>query len=191
MYRRRKGQKDVSIWRVWILFLVVGVLYGCASGPPMTTNHDASEGITTYKTRAITLSGINIGSGYGSGAQVQVRALASCSGEECKPGEVVLVFQVSGSSELRMENRSVELTADGDTYRSKRQRREINQYLSDIDRATGNVATIELSFDAFRRIAIAEEFSGSLGSSRFTLSYESRSPFRALVKKVPEGPQPT
>lgn len=171
-----------------MLFLVGGIISGCASGPPVTTNHDTSEGITTYKTRATTLSGLTIGSGYGTGAHVQQRALASCPGEECKPDEVVLAFQVTSSSELRIEDRTVELTADGNTYRSEPNPPEPNETFNDIDRAFGNLASIQLTFDEFRSVATAEEVSGSLGSASFTLSYESRSPFRALVKKVQEGP---
>lgn len=186
MIYRFTNKIRTSIWRIGVLFIIGGVISGCASGPPVATNHDASEGITTYKTRAITLSGLTIGSGYGTGAQVQQRALASCPGEECKPDEVILVFQVTSSSELRMEDRTVELTADGNTYRSERKASETNETFNDIDRAFGNLASIQLTFDEFQSVATAKEVSGSLGSASFMINYDSRSPYRALVKKVPE-----
>lgn len=181
----------ITLYRLGLFFLVVGLLPGCASGPSVSTNYDASEGVTTYRTRSVALSGLNIGSGYGTGAQVQVRALASCTGQDCAPKDVVFLFQVSGSSDLRMENRNVELIADGKRFRSERQDSEINRTLEDIDHASGNLATLQLSFDEFRRVAEAEEVSGSLGSSRFSLSYESRSTFRSLVQEVQGEPQPS
>lgn len=180
-----------TLWRLGAFLLVMGLLPGCASGPSVSTNYDASEDATTYRTRSVSLSGLNIGSGYGTGAHVQVRALASCSGQECVPKDVVFVFQVSGSSDLRMENRAVELTADGKRFRSERQEPDIDRTLEDIDHASGNLASLQLSFDEFRRIAEAEEVSGSLGSSSFSLSYERRSTFRTLVQEVQGEPQPS
>lgn len=177
--------------RLGAFLLILGLLSGCVSAPPVSTNYDASEGVTTYRTRAVALSGLEIGSGLGRGARVQMRALASCPGPECTPQNVVFVFKVSGSSDLRMENRTVELIADGKRFRSEREEPDVDQTIEDVDYASGTLTSVQLTFNEFRTVAEAGEVSGSLGSSRFSLGYERRSPFRTLVREVRGESQPS
>ena len=54
----------------------------------------------------------------------------------------------------------------------------------EIDKVTGEIAQVSLSFEEFRRFAEAEKVSGSIGSESFTLSHDSRNPFRAFVRQA-------
>lgn len=156
---------------------------GCTSTGLVDTDYDAQQNRTAYESDAIGVPGMSWGSGYGSSKSLEVRAEAECQGRECRPDRVRLVFQVSGSGRVRMENRNVELVANGQKFGSARRTGDVRDTYDEAA-AMGVIATMEMPFRDFRTIAEAEEVTGSVGTSGFTLSYSRRGPFQALVRQV-------
>lgn len=156
---------------------------GCTSTGLVNTNYDAQQNRTAYETDPIGIPGMSWSSGYGSSNSLEVWAEADCQGQQCRPDRVRLVFQLSGSSSLRMENRNVELVANGQKFGSAREMGDVRD-TDEEAAAMGVIATMEMPFDDFRTIAEAEEVTGSVGTSGFTLSYSKRGPFQALVRQV-------
>jgi len=175
----------MCFFRGFLLVTVfLGLLAGCASGPPVTTDYDASEGVTTYETKSIPVMNLQTGSALGHRVQVSVRALSRCTGTECEPDEVMLVFQASGSNNLRMENPSIELEAGYLDIDARSDDDKLAQRIYDVDQVTGTLASIVLSLEEFRQVAEADEVSGSVGSSQFHLDYDDRRAFRALTERT-------
>lgn len=167
------------------MVVLFSFLVGCASRPPATTDYDPSENVTTYESRSISLSGLQIGSSsLSSGTEVSIQALGQCKGADCRPDEVALIFRASGSNDLRIDNPSVELTAGKLTVKSTSPDRDKNLRFREIDKISGEVTRIGLSFEEFRHFAEAEELSGSLADSRFTLSQNRTQPFRTLIRRA-------
>ena len=173
-------------FRTWLpVAVVLGLLAGCASISPVQTDYDPDDDITTYESRSTQVPDLRFGSGsLGSRNQVSVEALGKCDGSGCQPDDVTLVFRSSGSNDLRVANPSVTLTADRLTVRSVSSDRTKKQDAREIDKVTGELARISLSFEEFRRVAEAERVSGSVGSESFTLSHDRRDSFRAFVQQV-------
>lgn len=170
-----------------LLLLIVGCttavfLGACTSTGLVQTSYDADRNQTEYTTDPISIPGMSWGSGYGGSKSLEVRAEANCGGQTCEPDRVRLIFQVSGSGSMRIENRAVQVTANGQTFGSARQQdvRDATEEAS----ALGVIATMELPFSDFRTIAEAEEVTGSVGSSTFSLQYSKRGPFQALVRRA-------
>lgn len=168
-------------------FLLLAFLVGCAPSRPVDVDYDPSEDVTTYKT-SVPLAELRAGGSYGSEASFRLQVLSGCSGEECVPEEVMLVFQASGARNLRMEDRTVVLNVDGAQFRTRAGQEEIATTIYEVDQVSGRVASLRLTFEDFQRLAEAKKVTGKLGSSGFRLSYARRSPFRALVQQVQEGP---
>lgn len=175
------------LYRIGGIILVSGLVAGCASTPPVTADYDTSEDVTVYETKSISASNWSMGSVYGGRSNLRVHALAACNGQECTPDEVTLIFQISGTSDLQMNNRSVELSADGKEFHSESGPRGTPQHFGEIDRTMGYVGSLQLSLDEFETISEAEDLSGRLGASEFTLSYGRRSAFRALIQQAQGG----
>lgn len=155
----------------------------CTSTGLVRTSYDAGVNQTEYETDPISIPGMSWGGGYGGSKSLEVRAEADCTGQTCKPDRVRLIFQVSGSGSMRIENRSVQLTANGQTFGSARQRRDVRDATEEAS-ALGVIATMEMPFSDFRTIAEAEEVTGSVGTSTFSLQYSKRGPFQALVRQA-------
>lgn len=167
-------------------FFLASVI-GCASGPPVSVDYDASEDLTNYETRPISLTDLNA-RGYGSGGtRLQMRALAVCHGQECAPEEVTIVFQVSGTSDLRTENRSLQLTVEGETYKSTDGQENTARSLQEVEHLSGNIASLNLTFEEFRKLAEAKEVTGEFSSADFQVSHDRRHPLRALIQRVQGG----
>lgn len=168
-----------------IVAVVFGSLAGCASTPPAKTKYDSSENVTTYETQSVSISDLQLGQGnFGGGTAVSVRALGKCRGMDCRPNQVTLIFQVSGSSNLRMDKPTIELTAGKLTVTSTSPDRGTRLSIGDIETVTGMVGSVGLSLEEFKYFAEAEEVSGVLASQNFTLSQSETQPFRSLLKKV-------
>lgn len=170
---------------IFLTAVVLGFsLVGCASTGPISTSYDAEANVTEYESNPITIPGTSMGGNYGSSSSIQVWAEAQCRGQSCKPNRVTLYFQMSGGSSVRMENRAVELVANGQTYGSSRPEQEDVLDTSETASALGIVAVMEMPFEDFRTVAEASELTGSIGSSGFSLSMNQRGPFQALVQQV-------
>jgi len=169
----------------FVLVFSLGILTGCASSPPATTTYDSSKDVTTYETKPISLPGVQIGgSSFGGGTEASIRALGKCKGANCQLSQVEMVFQVSGSSDLRMENPPVELSAGKLTVKSMTSDQGAKRRAQEIEAVTGEVARLQLSVEEFRHFAKAEEISGSLSSWDFTLSRNDTKPLRLLMRKA-------
>lgn len=166
-------------WIVGMALILPGL--GCRPQPPVTSNYDADDRVTAYKTDRVPLPSIEWGSTLGGGASVSVQAQAWCLGRECTPQQVSLVFHVSGGTETFMNDRSVEIVADGRTLYSGDggQREELkDQKIPSV----GVIAVADLRYQRFRTLATAEEVRGAIGTSEFTISYSDRAPLRAFLE---------
>ncbi len=165
-----------------LIALALSVLTGCASSEPVVARYDSSENVTTYETQPID-AGINISTGaIGGGRGINFRVRARCPGEDCTPKRAMLSFVLTGgSSPVYMADRSVVITAGGESYRWIQQRRR------KIGRAApvvGKIAAVPLNLKALEAIAEAETVTGSLGSKEFEWSYELRKPLRVLIRRM-------
>lgn len=174
--------------RTFVVGLLAGIATlffagGCTSTGLVKTNYDAQQNRTEYESDAIAIPGMSWGSGYASSKSLEVWAEGDCQGQQCQPNRIRLIFQISGSGTLRMENRNVELTANGQTFGSARELGDVRD-TDEEAAALGVVATMEMPFSDFKTIAEAEEVRGSIGTSSFTLRRSKRGPFQALVRQV-------
>lgn len=156
---------------------------GCSVGSLATVDYEAADNVTEYETNPISIPGTQWGGGYGSSKSLEVWARAECRGQDCTPDRVTLIFQLSGSGSVKMQNQAVELRADGQTFGASG-RGGIGPDIDKLASAVGVVATMQMSFDDFRTIAEANRLSGSIGTSTFRLSQRKRAPFQALVESV-------
>ncbi len=165
-----------------IALVLFFILTGCASSEPVVVQYDGSENVTTYETQPID-AGIDVSTGaIGGGRGVNFRVRARCPGEDCTPERVMLSFVLTGgSSPVYMADRSVVITAGGESYRWVQQRRR------KIGRAApvvSKIVAIPVDLKTLEAIAEAERVTGSLGSKEFVWSYELRKPLRIFVSRL-------
>lgn len=180
-----------SLVSILVLTASMGVLgTGCTATGLVSTDYASDEDVTEYETKPISIPGMQWGSGYGSSTSLEVWARGECRGQNCTPDRVTLIFQLSGSGSMRMQNQAVELRAGGQTYGSSGRGGMTGRGIDDLASAVGVIATMQVPFEDFRTIAEADQLSGSVGTSTFRLSQRKRAPFQALVQKVTAPTEP-
>lgn len=163
--------------------LLVGLLgIGCASQSRVVT-YNASDESMEYETSEMTIVR-QIGSGYGSGSSITMRAFARCRGENCTPERVRLMFSVSGDEGVNFEDRSVSIVADGERYDWQdpvRQRREETLTQSTV---AGQITGVRLRFPQLEQITNATSVEGRIGGRSFELSEDQRGQLRAFLSAM-------
>ena len=110
------------------------------------------------------------------------QALASCSGQECTPAEVALVFYNDTSQDLNLDSSRLQLIVDGTAHDWK-----------DLSRITeapyyrvppGEFVRVSLPQSAFVEFAKAQKVEvlfGETATSSFNVSFERRAQFREFA----------
>lgn len=167
-----------------LALLAVPVLSGCASSkPPVTAQYDGTRNETTYETRRISLGPMFQGSGLSAGTRVYLRAFGDCRGQSCQPREAWLAFvSEGGNTDLRIANRAVTITADGEKHRW--QPKDYELQAQNTSPLLGEIVRVSLDLETLRQIAMAEQVSGTLAQDSFRLSERQREPLRQLWERM-------
>jgi hypothetical protein len=146
--------------RAVFLVLAFAVVIGCGSSGP-TSSYDASDNETVYKSDRIIVGEISESS-LGSGASITLQAVSECSGLNCKPETVDLLFSVrSSGSEVGFPNRGLSVTVDGEEYTFGTGFNPSSA--SDVQVSRTQNMSVKAPFSNLKKIAGAGSIDGRLG----------------------------
>ncbi len=171
----------------WLVLVLVFLIAGCgSSSPPVQITQDASSGQTTYKTRQMRLSGIEMTQGLEKGNRFYMQVVGTCTSQDCVPRSYDLHFVKEGMQSVQIEGRGVSLTIGTETLSWKDpQNRSVNR-ASTI--RSGTFARVEVTSEQLSTIGGVDEVSGTVGGEGFSISHEARAPIRQLLRRLEEGP---
>lgn len=161
-------------------------LFGCAASEPVRVNYDSSTGMSTFESNRITMGYRNMSGGLASNQRVMWQALGSCSGQNCTPGELELVFYNDTSKDLNLDSRRLQLIVDGTTahdWEDLSRTIEAGHY----GVPPGEFIRIPLAGDDFVKLAQAEKVEilfGETGTSVFSVSFMRRAEFREFAEEL-------
>ena len=172
-----------SVRAGWLFVVVTLVIVGCGtSSQPVQITHSVSSNQTTYETRQIRLSGIQMTEGLERGNRFYMQVVGTCTGEDCVPRSYALNFIKEGMQPVQLEGRSVSLTIGTETLSWKDpQNRSVNR-TSTI--RSGTFAKVEITSKQLTTIGGVNEVTGTVGGEGFSLSHEARAPIRKLMARL-------
>lgn len=169
--------------RAVFLVLAFAVVIGCGSSGP-TSSYDASDNETVYKSDRIIVGEISESS-LGSGASITLQAVSECSGLNCKPETVDLLFSVrSSGSEVGFPNRGLSVTVDGEEYTFGTGFNPSSA--SDVQVSRTQNMSVKAPFSNLKKMAGAGSIDGRLGG--VPLDLESAQPNLKTFVKLVENP---
>ncbi|WP_158666499.1 hypothetical protein [Salinibacter altiplanensis] len=176
---------NVHAQKGWFVFVLVFLIAGCgSSSPPVQITQDASSGQTTYKTRQMPLSGIEMTQGLETGNRFYMQVVGTCASQDCVPRSYALRFIKEGTQPVQLEGRGVSLTIGTETLTWKDpQNRSVNR-TSTI--RSGTFARVEVTSEQLSTIGGVNEVSGTVGGEGFSVSHEARAPIRRLLTRLEE-----
>ena len=167
--------------RVALLLAASALVFGCGSSGP-TSSYDASDNQTLYRTGKITVAQLS-SSGYGSGSTIAMQVISQCSGPNCTPESVDLLFSVEGNSETGLTTRTLSITADGESYRFDEQRSPRTR-AGDIERSQNTTVRVSgVPLSDVKTVAMAQSVEGNLGGVALDLE-SSQSDLQELVSMM-------
>ncbi len=169
----------------WILIAVVCLVVGCATvSEPVTVSYDSSSGATVYETDQMELDGVNLTSGLSKEAEMYMRVVGRCAGEECAPSEYSLIFGREGVDPVRITGRDVRLTIGSETMSWDDPQSRSVERTSTI--RSGTFARVELTAQQLSTLANVSTVEGAVGDVGFNLPHEERAPLRTLLSRLSE-----
>ncbi|PEN14162.1 hypothetical protein CRI94_03730 [Longibacter salinarum] len=164
-----------------VLVLLAFAVTACAPSEQVTQSYRGGENAWVYETSSVRLSDVTYSSGLNE-PNFEVDARAECPDTQCPPEEYVLRFRLdSGAERVEITSTDVRLWVDGERLDWENP----FPYPEDERRSVrGTLVQITATKDQFKKIAESEEVRGKLGGFEFTLFYDSRAPFRAMIDKV-------
>jgi len=168
--------------RFILAFLISLALYGCAASEPVQVHYDPAIGRSSYASRRIVMGYRDMSAGLASNQRVMWQALASCSGQDCTPDEVTLVFYNDTSRDLNLDYRRLQLKVDGITHDWQDLGRETEPAHYTVP--PGEFLRVSLARAAFVSLARAQQVAvllGESGTSVFNVSFAHRAGFRAFA----------
>ncbi len=167
----------------FILALLIPLaLYGCVTSEPVHRHYDPAIGLSSYESRRIVMGYRDMSAGLASNQRVMWQALASCSGQDCTPDEVTLVFYNDTGKDLNLDYRRLQLIVDGITHDWQDHSRETEPAHYAVP--PGEFIRVSLARAAFVRLARAQQVEilfGESGTSVFNVSFAHRAAFRAFA----------
>lgn len=156
-----------------LILLLVSSLLGCSGGNQISS-YNATKDRMTYKTRPLTVAqGVSESSGYATRSQTRIilRARAQCTGRNCTPDTVRLLFKAEGTgSTLAISNRVVSIEADGKTYEWGQNASWNETPSAGNVGPSGRIVETTLPISTFAQIANAQSLKGTLGGKTLTLT---------------------
>lgn len=174
---------NVHVGTARLSFLIVFLIAGCGtSSPPVQVTQDAASGQTTYQTRQIPLSGIEMTQGLEKGNRFYMQVVGTCTSQDCVPRSYDLHFIKEGMQPVQLEGRGVSLTIGTETLSwQDPQNRSVNR-ASTI--RSGTFAKVEVTSEQLSTIGGVNEVNGTVGGEGFSISHEARAPIRQLLMRL-------
>jgi hypothetical protein len=141
--------------------LALALCVGCAGQRPIAT-YKADSNTTVYRSRLITVAQRLSEQGYGNSSSLTMQALARCQGRNCTPDLVRLMFSTSGNTGVVFENRTIHLSADGQSYTWEDQM-PLRQRGVQEQATTGQIAGVRLRLPGLERLVNATSVTGYVG----------------------------
>jgi len=158
---------------------LVLLIAGC-SGPAAVTG-TSSDGQTFYRSNLVPLQPDMRNAGLTNVNEIAMRAIASCTGEGCKPESVTLALQNRSGIYMETRFRDIELTVDGRVQ--EWQDAAIHDPNQTAARA-GEFLQFEVSPALFRQIAQGQDVRMRLGSTNYRLVHGRRATFRQMAEEM-------
>ena len=166
-------------------FLLMALLGGCLSSRPELVAYDAGTDQTTFKSEKALVGNINLSGGLTSGQRVMMRAFASCTGLNCKPGQVDVAFLNDSSADLNLDYRRIQLVFDGKTLDWEDPSRASEPTYYHVPR--GEFIRVPMSAADFARLASADKVEVHFGltlSTSLLMPHSTRAPLRDLAEAI-------
>lgn len=166
-----------------LLVLILLTLFGCATSEPFRVNYDSATGMSTFESNRIIMGYRNMSGGLASNQRVMWQAMGSCSGQNCIPGELELVFYNDTSKDLNLDSRRLQLIVDGTTHDWEDLTRTIEGGFYGVP--PGEFIRVPLTGHDFVKLAQADKVEvlfGETGTSVFNVSFMRRAEFRAFAE---------
>lgn len=174
---------NVTAQEGWFFFLIVFLIAGCgSSSQPVQMTHNATSNQTTYETRQIGLSGIQLTEGIERSNRFFVQVVGTCTGQDCVPRSYALHFVKEGMQPVELEGRGVTLTIGTETLSwNDPQSRSVNRTTTI---RSGTFAKVEVTSEQLSTIGGVNEVTGTVGGESFSISHEARAPIRQLLTRL-------
>lgn len=167
----------------WTLIAFVCLLIGCTTvSEPVTVSYDSSAGATVYETDQMELHGVNLTSGLSRKAEMYMRVVGRCAGEECAPSKYSLIFGREGTEPVQITGRDVRLTIGSETMSWDDPQSRSVERTSTI--RSGTFARVELTPQQLSTLASVSSVEGAVGDVGFNLPHEERAPLRTLLSRL-------
>lgn len=164
---------------VWML----SMLNACASSEPVRVGYDAASDRSSYTSSRILLDYRDMSAGLAAGQRVMWQAVASCSGQACRPDEVALAFYNDSDSDLNLDYRRLRLVFDGTSHDWEDFGLVNEPEIYAVPR--GEFIRVPLTSADFFRMATAKEVAILFGQTvAFDSPFEKRAAFRVLAGKI-------
>lgn len=170
------------------LSVLITLAVGCAGGPPATSSYDAKKNVTTYEAGSYTVS-TRSGANLGSSKSVTLRAVGRCTGQDCSPNVIRLVFTASGNQDLSLSGLDGEIIADDSRIQWSSNEAGVRSTGMTADNqmieVSGKFAVVGLPLNKVKQIATAASVNGSIGGLSLDLGSGVQSGLKALLSKIP------
>ena len=170
-----------------ILFSAL-VITGCSSTASLKRGYDPSSDQSTFASKRIVMGYRDMSAGLATNQRIMWQAQASCTGRDCIPSEINLVFFNDTSRNLNLDYRGLQIIVDGraHSWEDVHRLEEPANYRV----PHGEFTRVSLSPAVFMQLAEAQQVEvlfGETATSVFTVSHSRRADFRAFVAAMREG----
>jgi hypothetical protein len=172
----------ISVCTVFTVLL----LAGCSGGQKALQSYDVQSGQTKYETQSYTVSTLS-GASIASSKSISMRAVGQCTGRDCTPNTVSLVFSTSAQQQLQVSGLGGEVsTSDTQITWSSAEASEGYENVTDEDmmNVIGSFASVDLTVKQLAQIANASSVHGEIGGQSFNLGSGVRSGLQSLLQKM-------
>lgn len=164
-----------------LFFLLLCI--GCGGGTQVAT-FNAAEGRMEYETDEITVIRQVYSKGLGSGSSITLQGRARCQGRNCTPDVATLMFSVSGNADVSFQDRTVQITADGERYEWKDHMKLRQEEALEQSVVAGRIAGVRVRLSQLEQIVNASSVTGSIGNRSFELDEDDRAELRTFLSAM-------
>lgn len=168
------------------ILLIPLALWGCAASEPLEVRYDPATGQSSYESKRMIMGYRDMSAGLVVNQRIMWQALASCSGQDCTPEEVTLVFFNDTSEDLNLDYRRLQLIIDGITYDWQDLDLLLEPgYYTRVP--SGEFFRVSLEREVFVQLAKAQEVAvlfGETGTTVVQVPYARRAGFRVFVEEL-------
>ena len=164
---------------VFVVFAFAGS--GCTASEPLTVNYTSATNETVYRTTGMRMKTEDYDTRAAQPPRFEAQLEGDCNGIDCKPGRYDMTISVSSLARVDIGMEEMVIRADEEQI----------SWEGPFDLRTGQGLaphlrsfSVPLNPDQVRTLARANEVEMFLGSTSFTLPYDRRAPFRALVNRL-------